>query len=113
LQASSGNGGFEEEHRDTSGGVSPMVRVIGTPLPIEDALRFMDELQASSKTQLVRASANDRWLLVVEPPAMDWQNTPVWREEKWALLISTCGWHFQFDAQDPQVRQAIENLEQR
>lgn len=53
-----------------------MVRVIGTPLPTEDALRFMDELQASSKTQLVRASAKNKWLRRVEPPSNGLQQHP-------------------------------------
>src|SRR6516165_7945498 len=50
------------------GGVSPMVRVIGTP-PIEDGLWFMEELQASSKMQLIGASAKEMWPLIVEPPS--------------------------------------------
>jgi hypothetical protein len=41
------------------GGVSPMLRVMGTPA-IEDGLGFMEELQASSQMQLISASAKER-----------------------------------------------------
>src|SRR6266478_1608471 len=68
------------------GGVSPMVRLIGTP-PTEDALRFMEELQASSKTQQVMASAKDKWLRMVNPQAMDWTDTPIDGREVGALNL--------------------------
>ena len=42
------------------GGVSPMVRLSGTPLATEDGLRFMEPLQARSKREVVSASAKQR-----------------------------------------------------
>jgi hypothetical protein len=60
---------------------------MGTPPLIEDALRFMEELQASSKTQQVRASAKDKWLRMVNPQAMDWTNTPIDGREVGALNL--------------------------
>jgi hypothetical protein len=57
------------------GGVSPMARVIGTPL-IEDGLWFMEELQASSKTQLISASVKEMWPRIVEPPGSELKSTP-------------------------------------
>jgi hypothetical protein len=52
-----------------------MVRVIGTP-PIEDGLWFMEELQASSKMQLISASVKERWPLIVEPPSSELKRIP-------------------------------------
>jgi hypothetical protein len=78
-----------------------MVRVVGNPLSPEDALRFMDELQASSKTQLVRASAKNKWLRMAEPPSNGLQQHPGSMGGKSALSVSTCVWHFRFDSQEP------------
>jgi hypothetical protein len=52
-----------------------MVRVIGTP-PIEDGLGFMEELQASSRMQLVNTSVKEKWLRIVEPPSSELKSIP-------------------------------------
>jgi len=48
---------------------------MGTPA-IEDGLGFMEELQASSKMQLISASAKEMWPFIVEPPSSELKNIP-------------------------------------
>jgi hypothetical protein len=57
------------------GGVSPIDKVIGTPLAVMDE-RFVEPLQASSSTQLTNATAKKKKFLMAEPPH-NWNYVPI------------------------------------